>query len=210
MPWYYAGPEAKPVGPLSLDELHARRQQGAIKPETYVIEQTSGPIDALTWKKYQDIFPASTSTLPPVPPVPGAFVPPPAPPQPHPLFPSATPGATPHLTHPAASRPDPYYNVKRTNGWCIAGCVFGAIAFFFAFLCGIGFFPALIGIVLCFVGLMQVHKRPEQAGQGWAIAGLILSIIALLIAIVMFVYLGLPMLKAHGLTVTEQTSNDSE
>jgi hypothetical protein len=212
MPWYYAGPEAKPVGPFTLEELQARRQEGAIKPETYIIEQTGGPVDALAWKRYQDVFPPApaASTLPPVPPASAAYVPPPAPPQPHPLFPSATPGATPPLTVPVAARPDPYYSARRTNGWCMAGGVFGIIAFFSAFLCGFGLFPALLGIVLCAVGLFQVHKHPEQAGQGWAISGLILSIIAIIISLLMFAWLGFPILKAHGLTVTEQTSNDSE
>ena len=40
MPWYYAGPEAKPVGPLSVEELHARHLSGAVTAETYVIEHT--------------------------------------------------------------------------------------------------------------------------------------------------------------------------
>jgi hypothetical protein len=37
MPWYYVGPDAKPVGPLSLEELQSRRLSGALSPETYVI-----------------------------------------------------------------------------------------------------------------------------------------------------------------------------
>ena len=49
MPWYYAGPEAKPVGPVSLEELHARRLSGAIQPETYVIEDTGQPDPARAW-----------------------------------------------------------------------------------------------------------------------------------------------------------------
>ena len=136
--------------------------------------------------------------------------PPPAPPQAHPLFPSATPGATPPLTYPASARPDPYHNIRRTNICCVAGCIFGVIAFLLSFACGVGLFPALLAIIFCVVGLVQVHKHPEQAGQRRAIAGLILAIVALIIAVVMFIYLGLPMIKAHEITVTEQTSNDSE
>jgi hypothetical protein len=217
MPWYYAGPEAKPVGPISLEELRACRDRGVIKAETYVIEQTGQPIAALAWKKYQDVFPAA-ATLPPIPlsmALPTAtFVPPlSAQPQvisPHPLFPSATPAATPPQTFPAAARPDPYYNAKRTNGWCAWGFGLGLTAFFFSFACGIGLLPALIAILLCIIGLMQVHKQREQAGQGLAIAGLILSAGALLISAIFIVSMAIPMIKAHELTVTEQTSNDSE
>ena len=43
MPWYYAGPDAKPVGPVTLNELHACRVRGIVTPETYVIEHTGQP-----------------------------------------------------------------------------------------------------------------------------------------------------------------------
>jgi len=211
MPWYYAGPEAKPVGPLSAEELHACRGRGIIKPETYVIEHTGQPIEALAWKRYQDIFPAAPG-LPPLPPLPPppTFVPAPPAAQPHPLFPSATPAVAPPPAFPPVARPDPYYNVKPTNGWCAWGFGLGLAGFFFSFACGIGLLPALIAAFLCIVGLIQVHHHREQAGQGLAIAGLILSGIALLISLTFIVSLAIPMLKAHGLTVTEQTSNDSE
>src|ERR1035441_2641879 len=97
MPWYYAGPEAKPVGPVTLDELHACRVNGTVKPETYVIEHTGQPSENWAWKRYQDVFPSSPS-LPPLPPPSPPPVVMPAPPvaqpqaiPPHPLFPSAAP-----------------------------------------------------------------------------------------------------------------------
>jgi len=214
MPWYYAGPEAKPVGPVSVEELHARRISGGVKPETYVIEHTGQATENLAWKRYQDVFPSSPS-LPPLPSPPAP--PPPVPPQvtplqanpPHPLFPSAAPAQ--HSVFPPGARPDPYYhNVKPTNGWCAWGFGLGLAGFFLSFACGVGVLPALFAVPLCIVGLTQVHKKREQAGQGLAVAGLILSGIALLISLIFIISLALPMLKAHGLTVTEQTSNDSE
>ena len=216
MPWYYAGPEAKPVGPVSLDELHAARASGVVKPETYVIEQTGQSMENLAWKRYQDVFPA-TASLPPLPPLPPApTVTPLAPTAPttqaHPLFPSATPVSTPHGVFPPGARPDPYYHhaTKPTNGWCAWGFGLGLAGFFFAFACGVGLLPALLAFPICIVGLAQVHKHREQGGQGLAIAGLILSGFALLISLIFIISLAMPILKAHGLTVTEQTSNDSE
>ena len=212
MPWYYAGPEAKPVGPVTLDELHACRVRGIVTPQTYVIEHTGQPGENWAWKHYQDIFPSSPS-LPPLPPLsPPSQVTPPPPPAtpPHPLFPSATPVSTGHSAFPPGARPDPYYNVKPTNGWCSWGFGLGLAGFFFSFACGIGLLLALPSLLLCIVGLAQVHKHREQAGQGLAIAGLILSGVALLISLIIILSLAIPMLKAHGITVTEQTTNDSE
>jgi uncharacterized membrane protein len=58
--------------------------------------------------------------------------------------------------------------------------------------------------------LVQVTRNREQSGQGLAIAGLILSSIALLISLIFILSFALPILKAHGLTVTEETTTDSE
>jgi hypothetical protein len=202
MPWYYAGPEAKPVGPLSVEELHARHLSGVVTPQTYVIEHTGQPVENWAWKRYHEVFPTN---LPPAPPP--AIVPPVA--QPHPLFPSAAPVHGHHSVFPATARPDPYYQAKPTNGWCAWGFGLGLASFFFSFIC-IGGLPALLALPLCIIGLTQVHKHREQAGQGLAIAGLILSGIALLISLIFILSLAMPILKAHGFTVTEQTSNDSE
>jgi len=232
MPWYYAGPEAKPVGPISVEELHACRVRGTISPETYIIEQKGQPGEAIAWKRYREFFPASPS-LPPIPTLPPVpFVPPPAPtPQPqaipptailpqvslpqagapHPLFPSAAPVPTQHPIFASGPRPDPYYNRPHpTNGWCTWGFWLGLASFVFALACGLGIFMAPIAIVLCIVGLAQVHSHREQAGQYQAIWGIILAFIALVIAAIMIYAVDFRIMKAHGLTVTEQTSNDSE
>jgi hypothetical protein len=219
MPWYYAGPEAKPVGPLSLDELLALRERGVVKPDTYIIEQSGQPVSTLAWRRCQDVFPVTAAPPLPPPAVPpaAATVPPvaPAPPLPlHPLFPSATAGAYPVPPHPTVLPGrfnDPYYNVKPTNPWCGWGFGLGLAAPILAFVtCGLGGILGLPALILCIVGLAQVHKRREQTGQGLAIAGLVLSSVGLVISIVVLAVLAVPMIKAHELTVTEQTSNDSE
>ncbi len=216
MPWYYAGPGAKPLGPVTLYELHALRAGGSISPETYVIEHTDGPRESLAWKRYQECFPPPAAALPPLPPVPGAApaVPPPVPaaPQPHPLFPSA---AAPSRTQPPAFSPtaphDPYAHVRLNNAWCLWGFFLGVAGILLSMFCGLGLIPAIISLPLCLVGLAQVHKHHDrQAGQGLAIAGMALSTVALIISLFLFLWVDLPILKAHGLTVTEQTTNDSE
>ncbi len=236
MPWFYAGPEAKPVGPISVEELHACRVRGAISPETYVIEQKGQPGEAMAWKRYSEIFPASPSlppipTFSPPPPPPALVVNPPVPPAPtpvlqsspppvaappvnapHPLFPSAAPVPGQHPAYAPGARPDPYYNkpLHATNSWCAWGFWLGLASFFLALACGLGIFIAPISLLLCVVGLVQVHSHREQGGQYQAIWGIILSFLALVICAIFIFAVDLPFFCAHGLTVPEETSNDSE
>jgi len=208
--------EAKPIGPVSLEELHARRLSGLISPETYVIEHTGQPNESPTWKRYREIFPVSPSqTLPPLPSAP--FVSPPAPnliapPPPHPLFPSASLPPLGHA-HPLPSGPLPgphYYPTRKINTWCGWGFGLGLAATFLTFACGIGALVAIPAFLICIMGLVQVHRNREQAGQGLAIAGLVLSGIALLLSLIFILTLAIPFIKEHEKTTTEQTSNSSE
>ena len=209
MPWYYAGPDAKPVGPVTLEELHASRARGTIQPETYVIEHTGQPAADWSWKKYQEVFPPA--------PTPPPFGPPPAPPvsapspvvTAHPLFPSAAPVSSQPPVFPAAARPDPYYAIKPTNGWCAWGFGLGLASFLFSFVC-LGILLAIPSLLLCIWGLTQLGKNPGQSGRGLALWGLALSTFALVISLVFIIVIAVPIFKAHELTVTEQTSNDSE
>ena len=196
MPWYYAGPEAKPVGPVSLEELQSLRARGTVSAETFVIEQTGEPPGSLSWKRYKEFFPD-------LPPMPRPTPLPPPPMAPHSPLP---PGAV----FVPAHRPDPYYHVKPTNPWCAWGFGLSLAAIFFAFVCGIGILPALASIPLCIIGLTQLPKHRDQGGQWFAIWGLVLSTLALVIALFLIIWMSMPYLKAHGLTVTEQTTNDSE
>jgi len=211
MPWYYAGPEAKPVGPLSLEELQARHAQGIVKPETYVIEHTGAPGPDWSWKRYQELFPP---TQPPV----ASLVQPPAPPVAtpplvtarHPLFPSAAAVPAQTSVFPSTPRPDPYYAVKPTSGWCAWGFGLGLAGFCFSFACGLGMLLAFPSLLLCLFGLARLRNHPEQSGRGLALWGLALSTVTLLVSIAFIVWVAVPMIKTSQMTVTEQTSNDSE
>ena len=213
MPWYYAGPETKPVGPLSLEELHARRHGGAITPETYVIEHTGAASENPAWKRYREVFSATTS-LPTMPPIPGTMAAPHLTPrpatQPHPLFPSAAPVPTASSPFSSAPRPDPYYAPRKKNIWCVVGFFLGLGGLVFSFACGLGLLLALPALVLCVFGMIQVSKHKDQSGAGMAISGFILAFIAVLIAFSIILIWAVPVIKAHEPTVTEQTPNDSQ
>jgi Na+/glutamate symporter len=60
---------------------------------------------------------------------------------------------------------------KKTNGMAITG-------FVLSFFCGI------LGIVFSAIGLSQTGKNPNQGGRGLAIAGLIISIVSLVISFI--------------------------
>ncbi len=232
MPWYYAGPEAKPLGPVSAEQLQALHASGTITPETFVIEHTGAGAANLAWKRYREVFSAA-ALLPPIPNAPAASHPtaiptgavPPAPVAPmpgtvpapnpsypapsgaHPLFPSIVPPGT---MNPATWQPAGYPPIRPTNAWCAWGFALSLLGFCLAWVCGIGVIPALIAVVLCIIGLVQVNKNHTQGGLGLAITGLIFSCVALLVAVLIISWFMQPFLKAHGLTATEQTSNDSE
>jgi hypothetical protein len=221
MPWYYAGPEAKPVGPLSLDELHARRVSGAISPETYVIEHTGLPNEVRAWKRYREVFSYAPVPLPPAPVVAGSPLPPPPAPVitppavPHPLFPSAAviPGAPPQPyalpTHASPIHNDPYYTSHRTNSMCAWGFGLGLASPFCVF-CVIGVFMAIASVACCIMGLTQLQKHREQTGRGLALMGLAGSALAFILTLALLVAVGKSALSHHPFTITEQTSNDSE
>ena len=219
MPWYYAGPEAKPVGPVSAEELQGLFASGTITAETFVIEHTGPGAANLAWRRYREVFPPA-ATLPPIPP--SAPAPPPLVPGSVPApIPSAPTAATSHPLFPSAGTTQPghpefrpvaqsyAYPIRPTNSWCAWGFALSLVGLCLAIFC-IGVVPALIAAVLCIIGLVQVTKNREQGGMGLAVTGLIFSGIAVLLFAIIVCVFGPSIVKGHGLTVTEQTSNDSE
>jgi hypothetical protein len=102
------------------------------------------------------------------------------------------------------------YPLRPTNGWCAWGFGLGLAGFCLSLICGIGVALAVPSLVLSAIGLVQVMRNRQQHGQALAVAGLALSTLGVGVAIAYFMWLAVPVIRAHGLTVTEQTSNDSE
>jgi hypothetical protein len=207
MPWYYAGPEAKPVGPVSLDEIHARRLSGLITPETYVIEQSAQPGVTPVWRRYRETFPESSATPPSLPPLPSALPasPPPLAPPVNTLFPSA-----PHAPHPVyvppatpAAAPHGHYPARRTNACCAWGFGLGIASFI---LCGSGVLLGLPALVICILGFAQVQQRPDQSGRGLAVAGGVLALLAILLSVVLLSYTVPAIIKEREQAAAQQNS----
>jgi Domain of unknown function (DUF4190)/GYF domain 2 len=69
--------------------------------------------------------------------------------------------------------------MPRTNSFATAGLIFGLLS---VTCCCCGFPFGILGMVFSLIALSQIHANPDlQTGSGIAIAGLILSILSLLI-----------------------------
>jgi len=72
--------------------------------------------------------------------------------------------------------------VRKTNSNAMAGLIFGILAFF----CCCKFLFGPLGIIFSLVGLSQINRHPEfYEGRGLAIAGLVLSLLSLLLAVLL-------------------------
>ncbi len=86
---------------------------------------------------------------------------------------------TPPTIRPPVSGP-----VRKTNSHAMAGMIFGILAV----LCCCKFLFGALGIIFSLIGLAQINRQPEfYEGRGLAIAGLVLSILSLLFAMVLIV-----------------------
>ena len=100
--------------------------------------------------------------------------------------PAAARAPLPPLQHPSAHQPPPTYaaaaasTARPTNGFAIAGMVLGIISIMTTYpCCGIPF--NILGIIFSGVALTQFKANPKQDGKGMAIAGLICSILSVLL-----------------------------
>lgn len=84
-------------------------------------------------------------------------------------------------TIPPTIRP-PSDTIRKTNSSAIAGLVFGILAF----LCCCKMLFGPLGVIFSLIGLSQINQHPESyEGRGLAIAGLVLSILSLLLGIIL-------------------------
>jgi len=95
----------------------------------------------------------------------------------------------------AAPTPPPLYvPVRKTNSFAVTGLVLGILSITGG-LCCYGLPFNILGLVFSIIGLTQIQNHPETYdGKGMAIAGLVLSLLGLL---VMFGLIGLVALGSH-------------
>jgi len=73
---------------------------------------------------------------------------------------------------------------RRTNPFAMAGMVFGILSF----ACCFKFLFGALGLIFSLIGLSQINHHPENyEGRGLAIAGLVLSIVGLLMGIALVI-----------------------
>ena len=86
-----------------------------------------------------------------------------------------------HLFAAAPTRPPLYLPVRKTNSFAVTGLVFGILSITGG-LCCYGLPFNILGLVFSIIGLTQIHNHPETYdGKGLAIAGLVLSLLGLLV-----------------------------
>ena len=80
--------------------------------------------------------------------------------------------------------------VPKTNGMAITGLVMGILTWTFGLCCGGPVF-AVLGIIFSAVGISQINKSTgKSTGKGMAVAGLILSIVGLLVTVLILILFG--------------------
>lgn len=83
---------------------------------------------------------------------------------------------------PPTIRPPVSGPIRKTNAYAMAGMIFGLLAV----LCCCKFLFGALGIIFSLIGLAQINRHPEfYEGRGLAIAGLVLSLLSLLLAMVL-------------------------
>lgn len=99
-----------------------------------------------------------------------------------------------------------YPQMKKSVGLAVASLVVGIISFLTLSFVGIG---AITGIVLGIIALSKIKKNPAQyGGQGMAIAGLLTSVLSILIAVplVIMLAIALPNLLASRMAANEASA----
>lgn len=83
--------------------------------------------------------------------------------------------------HPTPFPPPRYGSARRTNAFAITGLVFGILSVTGG-LCCYGLPFNILGLIFSLVALVQIKSNPElYDGRGLAIAGVVLSILGLLV-----------------------------
>ncbi|MBI1758517.1 MAG: DUF4190 domain-containing protein [Actinobacteria bacterium] len=77
---------------------------------------------------------------------------------------------------------------NRSNGMAIAALVLGIVSIFMSFTIWVGAITGIVGLILGIVGISQ-SKRNQAGGRGMAIAGVVTSVIGLVLAVALTIIL---------------------
>ena len=184
-------------GPKPESEIRDWIQEGRLDAESRICR--AGGEDWLTLDRLpefaMDLSSAGTSDTSPQPvaggssspvlePLPGPQSPPlpgaqPGPVMPQPGYPQQTPGSPGQIPQPVMMS-----STQTTNPMAITGMILGIISLVLVCCCyGIPF--NILGLVFSIIGLSQIKKNPNQQGKGMALAGLICSIISIVVGMAM-------------------------
>ena len=90
-----------------------------------------------------------------------------------------TAGDTPSIIAPPSRGTSPAGQMAKTNSYALAGLIFGILSLT---CCCCGFPFGILGLIFSLIGLSQINANPElHEGRAMAIAGLVLSIISLVL-----------------------------
>jgi hypothetical protein len=84
-------------------------------------------------------------------------------------------------------------DLRPFNPLAIAGVICGGVSLVFGWACCCFYPVALAGLVLSIVALVQLGGNPQQRGRNLAIAGIILSVLGPIVAVILSVVLNLAM-----------------
>lgn len=77
---------------------------------------------------------------------------------------------------------------RKINGHALLGLILGILSVVCCFVCCLNWLLAPLGIIFSMIGLSQINQNPERyEGRGMAIAGVALSILGLVIALIMLI-----------------------
>jgi len=90
-----------------------------------------------------------------------------------------------------AGAPSTVIRPSRNNGFAITGLVLGIFSLTFGLCCCSGMPFGFLGLVCSIIGLLQINREPQRyGGKGIAIAGLVLSILNLLLSFLLMLLSG--------------------